>query len=216
MLKKDVEATAAKEMKAILLHGMGRTPLSMLLLKRRLAARGLKPTLFGYSAALESFERCVQRLVTRIEQTVGEPPYILIGHSLGTVIIRAALPRLTANSPKACFFLAPPSTACKAAVYFARNPVFKLLTGEMGQLLASEAFMSSLPVPQVPTKIYAGIGGPRGKWFPLGGEENDGLLTVSETRGALDYPVMKVSALHTWIMNSGEVGEDIVRVVEGV
>ena len=36
-------------------------------------------------------------------------------------------------------------------------------------LLASEAFMSSLPVPEVPTRIYAGTAGPRGPPGPSPG-----------------------------------------------
>ena len=36
----------------------------------------------------------------------------VIGHSLGSVILRRALGKLTANPPRHCFFLAPPMRAC--------------------------------------------------------------------------------------------------------
>ncbi|MES2208008.1 MAG: alpha/beta fold hydrolase [Pseudomonadota bacterium] len=203
-------------MRAILLHGMGRTPLSMLILKKRLAEQGLHSTLFGYSATFESFEHCVQRLIKRVQQIMGGDPYILIGHSLGGVIIRAALPYLAFHLPQACFLLASPSMVCKAVRYFSKNPIFRLLTGEMSQLLADEAFMKSLPIPMIPTKIYAGTAGPQKTWFPLGDEENDGVLTVSEVQGTLIFPVTRIPHLHTWIMNSREIADDIIKTIKQV
>ncbi|MBC7489775.1 MAG: hypothetical protein H7240_07185 [Glaciimonas sp.] len=51
----DVAGVAYVEpaIRAILIHGMGRTPLSMLILAARLWAGGLRPVMFSYSAAFE-------------------------------------------------------------------------------------------------------------------------------------------------------------------
>lgn len=196
-------------MKALLVHGMGRTPASQLLLAARLRHAGLPAHLFGYSA-LASWRATVARLVSRTLFVSSGRPYVLVGHSLGCVLIRAALPALAANPPSACFFLAPPSTVCRAARRFSRQRLFRLLTGEVGQLLASEAFMSSLPVPAVPTRVYAGTIGPRGPLSPFGDEPNDGILAVSET-ALTGIPSIPVPALHTFIMNSRLVAGDIVR-----
>lgn len=69
--------------------------------------------------------------------------------------------------------------------------------------------MAALPIPSVPVRIYAGTSGPRGALSPFGNEPNDGILTVSETAlGA--FPVIQVPALHTFIMNSRIVADDIV------
>jgi len=200
-------------MNVVLLHGMGRTSFSMFFLKKRLASKGLKPSTFGYLATLESFNGCVQRLVAHLQKTIGEEPYILVGHSLGAVLIRAALPQLFLSPPKACFFLAPPSKAAKVAMFLSGSWLYRRLTGEMGQLLAQSSFMSSLPIPTMPVKIYAGIAGPTGAWSPFGYEPNDGVLTLAEVKGALTFPVVLVPTLHTWIMNSRVVAEDIVKTV---
>ena len=53
----------------------------------------------------------------------------------------------------------------------------------MGQLLADKPFMLQLPLPPVPTRIYAGVGGPRASWLPFGTEANDGILSVPEATG---------------------------------
>lgn len=196
-------------MDIILIHGMGRTPLSMLLLRRRLKAKGFTPRLFGYSPTLESFAGCVGRLASYIGKTAADGrPYALVGHSLGTVLIRGVLPRL-ACPPVACFFLAPPSVACKAARFFAGNPLYKLLMGEMGQSLADAAFMADLPPPLPNTWIYAGTKGWPGGFSPFGAEPNDGILAVAETQAPQAPPPIPVPATHTFIMNAHEVAEGI-------
>jgi len=198
-------------MNVILVHGLLRTPASLIVLATRLRAHELRVSCFAYSATFQRFDPCVARLVRHVRARVGGAPYILVGHSLGTVIIRAALPLLDAHPPAACFFLAPPAVACRAARFFGGLRLFRLLAGEMGQLLASAGFMDALPVPAAPTSAYAGTGGFRGRWSPFGSEPNDGLLAVSETELKGLPPPILVPSIHPLIMNSARVAGDIVR-----
>ena len=197
-------------MDAILIHGMGRTPAAMSILAVRLRANHIRPHLFGYSVTFERWDECIQRLENFIGKRVKTNDYIIVGHSLGTVLTRATLPRLI-HKPTACFFLAPPTQVCKAARNFAHRRLIQLFIGEIGQVLTNKQFMESLPLPNVPTKIYAGIAGPRGRYSPFREEPNDGLLTVKETR-LPSVPMQTVPALHTFIMNSKVVTQDIVRI----
>lgn len=196
-------------MDAILIHGMGRTPLAMSLLAARLRASGVRPLLFGYSVTFERLEGCVQRLERFIRRRIKSNEYMIVGHSLGTVITRATLPRLI-HKPTACFLLSPPTQACKAARHFAPYRFTKLLGGEMAQLLANQEFMESIPPTDVPTKIYAGTAGPRGRYSPFGNEPNDSVLTVKEMM-LPDVPLQTIPVLHTFIMNSKVVTRDIVK-----
>jgi pimeloyl-ACP methyl ester carboxylesterase len=201
-------------MDMVLVHGMGRTPLSMLRLRRRLKRAGHTPILFGYSPTFETLQGASARLVSLIERRVDPANYALVGHSLGTVIIRSALGQLENRAPSACLFLAPPMLACKAARYFSRFRLYKWITGEMGYLLAQNAFMRGLPMPTVPTRIYAGVGGPRASWLPFGMEANDGVLGLSEVGGRFATEVIQVPSLHTFIMNSPQVCDDMTRFLE--
>jgi pimeloyl-ACP methyl ester carboxylesterase len=196
-------------MDAILIHGMGRTPLAMSILAARLRAAGIRPRFFGYSVTFEKLEGCVRRLERLISGRIKTNEYIIIGHSLGTVITRATLPRLT-HKPTACFLLTPPTQACKAARHFAPYRLAKLLGGEMAQLLADQHFMESIPPVNVPTKIYAGTAGPRGRHSPFGDEPNDSVLMVKEMV-LPNVPLQTVPVLHTFIMNSKVVTRDIVN-----
>lgn len=201
-------------MDLVLIHGMGRTPFSMLRLRRRLRRAGHNPILFGYSPTFETLQGASARLVRLIERRVDTKNYALVGHSLGTVIIRTALGQLENRMPSACFFLAPPMLACKAARFFSRFWPYRLLMGEMGQLLADDAFMRQLPMPPAFTRIYAGVSGPRAAWLPFGMEANDGILSLSEATGPFAAMVVEVPAIHTFIMNSPQVFDDMVRSLE--
>ena len=199
-------------MDIVLIHGMGRTPLSMLRLRHHLRQHGHRVYLFGYIPALESLSGVTRRLVALVQTRIGQTPYALVGHSLGCVLIRNALPRLQSNPPCKCFFMAPPMRVCRAAKFFARNWIYRLVTGEMGQLLSQETFMSRLPIPDHLT-IYAGTAGPRVAWYPLADEVNDSILTISEVRAELPVRMILLPSLHTFIMHSEEVREDILDVL---
>lgn len=196
-------------MDAVLIHGMGRTPLAMSILAARLLRAGIRPHLFGYSVTFERWDQCVRRYERFIAKRIKGNEYIIVGHSLGTVLTRVVLPRLI-HKPVACFLLTPPAQACKAARYFAPKRWVKLLGGEMAQLLADQEFMASIPPTGIPTKIYAGTAGPRGRYSPFGDEPNDSVLTVKETM-LPDVPHQTVPILHTFIMNSRAITSDIVK-----
>ena len=198
-------------MDLILIHGMGRTPLSMLLLKYRLQRLGCRIHLFGYSSTFESLNQVTGRLVHLINR-LALKNYGFIGHSLGTAIIRQALPRLQ-HQPQICFFLAPPILACRTAKFFSRLWLYRVLTGEMGQLLGQDTFMNQLAMPD-DVRIYVGTGGPRATWLPLGCDINDSFLTASEARGDFGNQTMTVPALHSFIMNSRAVFKDMATHIE--
>ena len=81
-------------MQALFVHGMGRSPLSGWPMLRQLRAAGWQTAHFGYMASLQSFDAIAQRLSRRIASTAAQGAYVLIGHSLGGVLIRAAFARL--------------------------------------------------------------------------------------------------------------------------
>ena len=199
-------------MRAILVHGMFRTPVSMFLLGRRLARAGFEVSYFGYSATVELTDATAARLARRVRE-VADGEYVLVSHSLGAVLIRMALPTLSDMPPSSCFFIAPPSRACQAARHFVeRWPLLRMLTRDAGLRLADDAFMDSLPVPRMTTRIFAGTAGPVGALSPFGGSKNDTILTVDDTR-IRGCELVEVPAVHTLIMNSKLVADDIVASV---
>ena len=191
-------------MKTFVLHGMGRTPISMLILAGRLRRAGYPVSLFGYSVTVETLETIARRFLERVRQEVEpEQSYAVVGHSLGNVITRLVDPELPEGF---CRFimLAPPNRLPRSAHLLRRNPLYRAITRDTGQQLADPGFYETLPRTRAPSLILAGTAGPRADWLPLGRQPNDGVLTVEET--SLDgVPRMEIPALHTWLMNRGDV-----------
>ena len=85
--------------KVLLVHGMGRTPLSMWRLARTLRRAGLATEGFGYVAAWQPVSAIVDRLRARLE-AMADGDYVVIGHSLGGLLLRAAVATLPRGVPR--------------------------------------------------------------------------------------------------------------------
>jgi pimeloyl-ACP methyl ester carboxylesterase len=203
-------------MHVLLLHGMGRSPLAMRGIARRLKREGMSVELFGYLCAVESFDRIVDRLVARMsaagradaEGRSGE--YSIVGHSLGGLLARAALARMPAGErkPRDLVMLGTPNRSPRLARILNRRIFYSLFAGDAGRKLADPAFFESLPHPKesgVRCLIFAGAAGPVGRLSPFGRDPNDMIVSVEEAR--LDAPaeLIEVPNAHTFMMYDGDV-----------
>ena len=195
-------------MQAFLVHGMGRSPRSLLLLAMRLERAGIHTSRFGYSVMQHDLAAIAARFTEHVRERANGP-YAIIGHSLGNVIARLASPTLPAGLTKLAM-LAPPNQPPRIATYFQTHPLYRALTKDAGQRLADRAFYDALPVPNVPTLVFAGTVGPRARWLPFGGAPSDGVVAVDETHlpGAEHR---EVPVIHTLIMNDARVAIEIAK-----
>ena len=189
-------------MKVVLVHGLGRTRLSLLLLAHRLSETGHTPELFPYSALTETHDRIVCRLAGRLRCLAAQGDDVgLVGHSFGGLLLREAIPAVPGLQVKHLVMLATPNRQPRLAARVYTTFPFRILRGSCGQCLADSFWFRSLPRLSVPYTLVAGTGGWRGRLSPFEGEPNDGALAVSETLlNDNDRPVL-VPALHTFIMN---------------
>ena len=195
-------------MQVLLVHGMARTPLSLAGLARAVRRLGHDPVSTGYLAALESFSTVRERI--RRHLTELQTPYACIGHSLGGLLLRSAIGDVD-PPPEHVVFLGTPQRSPLLARKYRHLWPYRIVNGEMGQLLADSGFFAGLPPVRVPHTIVAGTGGRTGRWSPFGGEPNDGVVGVSETLlDPTDRPVL-VDARHTFLMNHRDVRSAVVR-----
>lgn len=187
-------------MRALLVHGMGRTPLSMMSMGRALRRAGVAPSQFGYSAAFESVERIVGRLRQRLVQEA-DGEYLVIGHSLGGLLLRAAIAGLDPEvpRPRRVVMIGTPNQSPRLARHFLGAFWFRAINGDAGRMLASPERMAAIPTPAVPFTVIAGTRGPRGSWSPFGNEVNDGLVAVAETRMGGDEEFIELPVLHPFM-----------------
>jgi pimeloyl-ACP methyl ester carboxylesterase len=194
-------------MRVLLIHGLARTPLSLLGLARDLRRAGHRTELVAYSGALESYRSIVARVRRRLEAAAqGDGAYAVVGHSLGGLIVRAALDQWPGNQPlpRHLIMLGTPSQVPRLARRFHRWWPYRLVNGQCGQLLAEPSFFAQLPRPAVPTTVIAGTQSLPPRLSLFGDVPNDGVVAVEETRLAAGG-LIEVSASHTFMMNNREV-----------
>ena len=200
-------------MQVLFVHGMGRSPLSGSVLLWKLRRAGLTTRTFGYSVSFEDFPRIRDRLVAAISRLAERGDYVLIGHSLGGVLLRAAINALPAGtrSPRHLFLLGSPVSPSRLAQRFAVHLLFRLVTRDCGRLLASTNGMAEIGAVAVPTTCIAGISGFSGvrSYFP--GELNDGIVSLSEATADWAAERVHVPVFHTLMPSSPRVAALVVE-----
>lgn len=182
-----------------LLHGMGRSRLSMVVLARRFRRAGYRTVNIPYSQTFEPMGAVTLRLKEAIrEEKAGR--YHLIGHSLGNIVIRDGFREGYPPGLGRIVMLAPPNRVAKLAQGLGRTRLYRWLTGDSGRKLADPEFYKTLPVPDAD---FAVIAGDRGNGL-LSKKPNDGVVLVETTRleGMKDFAV--VHHAHTFIMNAAD------------
>jgi alpha/beta hydrolase family protein len=204
-------------MQVLLVHGMGRTPLSMLRLGRKLRRAGHTVGLLGYVAAVEPFARIVRRMQERFARIAAGGPYVVVGHSLGGLLTRAALGRRSVSftGPAHLIMLGTPNRPPRQARRYGKLMAYRWINGECGQLLGQEDFFARLPPLSIPYTIVAGTRSWPGR-SAFGNEPNDGVVAVSETLLAPSDTPITVPARHTFMMNDSRVLAAILQVLQRI
>lgn len=200
-------------MHVILVHGLGRTTLSLAGLARCLRNAGHTTETFGYVGALESFAQIRDRLRARLERIAATgPEYGVLGHSLGGLLLRAALPGVRPQ-PRHLVMLATPNRPPRLARRFRGFWPFRFAGGDAGRRLGDPEFFAALPLPTVPYTIIAGTAGARGRLSPFGTEPNDWVVSLTETLVSdADQPVLAPVG-HTFMMGDRAVRAAVLRVL---
>ena len=202
---------------AFFVHGMGRTPLSGWRLLHRLRRAGFQTTTFGYSVAFHNFDAIVARLRAQIVLLAATQDYIVIGHSLGGVLLRAALSSLPQSTvlPRHVYLLGSPILPSRIATRLQRNWLFRMLTRDCGQLLGSVDRMNAIGPPAVPVTGIVGTRGIANLFGIFGDEVNDGLVSVSEVSAPWLTHCVEVPVFHTLLPSSALVADIILHDTAG-
>jgi hypothetical protein len=199
-------------MQVILIHGLGRSPLSLVSLERALQGAGHETHQFGYAAVAESYDQIVARLHQRLTTIGRNGAYGIVAHSLGSVLIRSALAHQE-YLPDHVVMLGPPNCSPRMAAIAWQFLMFRWFAGSCGFNLSHVGFYDNLPDLSIPYTIIAGTAGPRGRFSPFGMEVNDGIVAVSETRLRASDPVFEFPVWHTFMMNDHRVQQTVLQVL---
>lgn len=200
-------------MQVLLVHGLSRTPASLAPLGWRLQSVGWQPTAFGYAAFLETFDQITERLRQQMQALSQQGPYSVVVHSLGGLLVRAALNSATVPLPAHTVMLGTPNQRPRLAPIAWQLPPFQWFTGQCGLNLTRLDFFQNLPRLRSPYTLIAGVGGPRGWLSPFGHEANDGIVAVQETLMAESDRPLQFPVEHTFMMHDPAVQSAVIAAI---
>jgi pimeloyl-ACP methyl ester carboxylesterase len=179
----------------------------------RLRRAGISASTFGYFVSTQDFESIAKRLSREIEQLAARGDYIVVGHSLGGVLLRAALSALPAGvaQPRHVFLLGSPVQPARLAIRLANNPLYRLLTSDCGALLGSASRMASVAPIDVASTAVVGVRGIPLTRRQFGDEANDGVVAISEVSADWQHAQVQLAVIHTALPASSRVADIILQ-----
>lgn len=181
----------------ILVHGLGRSAFDMLLMERRLSKLLPDTTIhrFEYHSRRLRIAESAEQLARFIEQRQIHEPVSFVGHSLGGIVVRAL--DAAENSPTPLHRLVTLGTPHMSATIARWLAPYALPSSIFGPALHE---LGSLKLPLTPSQLEIGcvIGGLNNRlgFFPIFGEDNDGLVLTREALLPGCKAVKTVALLH--------------------
>jgi triacylglycerol lipase len=205
----ETKISAAGADYVILLHGLGRTPLSMKRIEWTLQKQNYRVINVGYPSTRISIQDAAddwldKMLKTRVTDPIAKIHFV--AHSLGGIVLRQYLANHEIPNLGRVVMLAPPNQGSELAERLRNNWLYRLTTGPAGQQLGTSE--ASVPNRLGPVNFELGvIAGDRSlnplfsSWIP---GADDGKVSVRSARmpGA---EFLLVHHSHTWMAWSPQV-----------
>lgn len=200
---------AAKEC-VVLLHGLARTARSMSSLEDYLTDRNYLVANIGYPSREKKVESLALEAIPRGLSACGEAeasPVHFVTHSMGGILLRYYLSRLSIDDLGRSVMIAPPNKGSEVVDELLDVPGFRAANGPAGAQLGTgpEALPAKLGPVDYPVGIIAGNKTINPLLSQLLPNPDDGKVSVESTRveGMTDFRV--VPASHTFIMDDEQV-----------
>ena len=199
----------------VVLHGMGRTKLSMNPLANELRRQGFAVINFSYPSTRRSIaesSELLRRQLAAVSMTQESRTHF-VTHSLGGIVVRAMLKEYRPPNLGRVVMLSPPNQGSEVADRLRNNFAYRLATGPAGQELGTND--ASTPNALGPVDFPLGvIAGDRSfnplfsSWIP-GGDDGKVSVRRAQVEGMADFLVVPHS--HSFIMRSQQVGAQVVH-----
>lgn len=193
----------------ILLHGIGRTSLSLKTIEGALYKEGFTVINLDYPARQKSLKQIAALLYTQIRQSLSQQknnPLHFVTHSMGGLVLRILLSDYPFLKVNKIVMLAPPNRGSEVANFFHKNQIYRWFYGPSGQQLTTVAAQK---LPNLPNDCEIGIiAGSRcidPLCYFLLPKGNDGKVSINSTKldNMRDHIILPVD--HFFMVNQPEV-----------
>ena len=199
----------------VVLHGMGRTKLSMSWLAGRLEQRGYDVLNFSYpstrSSVATSTAHLHQELQNQLPARAGRVHFVT--HSLGGIVVRAYLKQHPPANLGRVVMLSPPNQGSEVVDKLRDNFLYRLTTGPAGQELGTEKTSTPNALGEVnfPLGVITGDRSFNPLFSSWLSGPDDGKVSVHRAKvsGMADFLVVPHS--HSFIMRSSTVAQQVAH-----
>lgn len=203
----------------ILLHGLGRTSLSMLGIESVLSGAGYYVANSGYDSRAGDIEGLADSAITAAlnECAAWHAARIhFVTHSLGGILVRQYLQDHSIDGLGRIVMLAPPNQGSEVADLLRDNSLYRFATGPAGQQLGTGAQSVPLRLQPIPGEIGVIAGDSSSDpWFsPSIPGDDDGKVSVQRARLAEMQDFLVVDNGHTFIMHDDTVQEQVLHFLQ--
>jgi predicted alpha/beta hydrolase family esterase len=199
----------------ILLHGLGRTPLSMKRIEWTLQKQNYRVINVAYPSTRVSIQDAADDWLGDVLKNRTTNPAVrihFVAHSLGGIVLRQYLTNHKISNLGRVVMLAPPNHGSELADRLKNNCLYRLATGPAGQQLGTSGIPNQLGPANFELGIIAGdrsLNPLFSSWIP---GPDDGKVSVRSAKmpGA-DFLLVHHS--HTWITWSPQVNHAIAQFI---
>ena len=197
----------------VLVHGLGRSPSSMLILGQRLEWAGYQVSIAEYPSLTASFDEQLKTLHDAVEECCLDASRVhFVGHSLGALVIRGYLAEHRPKSLGRVVLLAPPNQGSLFVDWLEEMQLASDVLGPVGSALGTDStdIPATLPLPDYEVGIIAGNRSTQPIGPPAIPGPDDGIVSLEQARIG-NVPMLVLPRSHAFIANSRHTANAVIR-----